>query len=275
MRLVPFIAVVSMLVGSATAIAGAAPDPGAQATQPNAQGQQFRLYDGSTVTLGADGLGTRTDAHGHQHPFAMVLPQGHTALGDQPGPSRTALLDRLTAPPRSGPASDVVVQLSAGTVDGKALGHGRRAAHTTDSQVNAQLHKAGADTMTPLVPPATPGLPATYLVHVSGSAVQAAATLRATPGVSYAAPDQYVSPFDTDPVPVPKWVSAQAAQQAKHASTPATATLPGNFGLQSVIPELPERERRQPRGRATPTSQTACTSCRVTGRSSPTSPSAT
>lgn len=236
MRVVPVLAVVTMLVGTAAGVAGAAPAPGTQASQPSPQAQQFRLYDGSTVALGPDGLGTRTDARGHQHPFAMVLPQGRTALGDQPGPSRTALLDRLTAPRRSGPASDVVVQLRGGTVDGKPLGHGRRAAHTTDAQVNAQLRKAGADTMTPLVPSATPGLPATYLVHVSGAAVQAASALRAAPGVSYAAPDQYVSAFDTDPVPIPTWVSAQAAEQARHASAPNTSgSLPSNFGLQSSL----------------------------------------
>ena len=234
MRIVPLLAVITTLVGTATGVAAAAPAPGVQASQPSQPTQQFRLYDGSTVTLGPDGLGTRTDADGHRHPFAMVLPQGRTALGDQPGPSRTALLDRLTAPRRTGPASDVVVQFTSGTVDGKSLGHGRRAAHTTDAQVNAQLRKAGADTMTPLVPSATPGLPPTYLVHVSGSAAQAASVLRTTPGVSYAAPDQYVSTFNTDPVPIPNWVSAQAAQQTKHASTPrATAGLPTNFGLQS------------------------------------------
>jgi hypothetical protein len=234
MRVVPLLAVVTMLVGTATGVAGAAPAPRVQASQPSPQAQQFRLYDGSTVTLGPDGLGTRTDANGHTHPFAMVLPKGRTALGDEPGPGRTALLDRLTAPPRSGPALDVVVQFSAGTVDGKPLSHGRRAAHTTDAQVNAQLRKAGADTMTPLIPSATSGLPATYLVHVSGPAARAATALRATPGVAYAAADQYVSTVDTDRVPIPDAVAAQAGKQAERAPrASASSALPSNFGLQS------------------------------------------
>jgi hypothetical protein len=234
MRVLPSLATVTLLVGTATGVAAAAPVPGAQTPPPSSQGQQFRLYDGSTVALGPDGLGTRTDAKGRTHPFAMVLPQGRTALGDQPGPSRTALIDRLSAPRRSGPASDVIVQLTAGMVDGKPLAHGRRAAHTTDARVNAQLRRVGADTITPLISSATADLPTTYLVHVSGSAARASSALRATPGVSYAAPDRYISTVNTDPVPIPKWVSAQAAEQAKHASAPATAAgLPSNFGLQS------------------------------------------
>lgn len=236
MRVVPLL-VVSMLVGSATVAATAVPAAGAPtgssapSTAPGAQ--QFHLPDGSTVALGPDGLGVRTDSRGHAHPFAMVLPQGRTALGDQPGPSRTALINRLSAPRRTGPASDVVVQLSAAKVDGRSLGHGRRAAHTTDAHVNAGLHQVGADTMTPLL--AAPGMPETYVVHVPGAAAPAAAALRATPGVSYAAADQYVSTFDTDPVPVPSWVGAEAAKSGARAATPAATAsgLPSNFGLQS------------------------------------------
>jgi hypothetical protein len=230
MRVVPVLAAVSILTLSATAVATAAPVPGGPPPAPGGQGEQrFRLYDGSTVTLGSDGLGVRTDPRGHAHPFAMVLPQGRTALGDRPGPSRTALVDRLSAPPRTGPASDVVIQLSTATVDGRVLAHGRRAAHTTDAHVNAALRKVGADTMTPLL--AAPGLRTTYLVHVPGSAVRAASALRATDGVSYAVADRYVSTSDTDRVPVPGWVAAQAAQRPQRAAL--AGGLPSNFGLQS------------------------------------------
>ncbi len=71
-----------------------------------------------------------------------------------------------------------------------------------------------------------------YTVHVTGSAAQAAATLRSTPGVSYAAPDRYVSTFDTDPVPLPKWAGT-ANRPAQAAGT--TSDLPSNFGVQSSM----------------------------------------
>ena len=72
-----------------------------------------------------------------------------------------------------------------------------------------------------------------YVMHVSGSsATAAAAKLRATPGVSYAAPDQYVSTFDTDPVPLPSWVGAGAARMK---AAPAASGLPANYGLQSSM----------------------------------------
>ena len=256
MRVVPLLAAITIAVVSVPAIAhGAPPTAPPPAGPPKAPpgSQQFTLYDGSKVTLGPDGMGTRTDASGkHSQPFTTVLPQAKSALGDQPGPSREALLRRLSQPKRSGDTGDVVVGLAAAQVDGKTLGQGRRAAHTTDTRVNAALHGVGATTAAPLfatTSPATLGslsrsaatqlgtgamdLSRLYVMHVSGAtATTAAAELRATPGVSYAAPDQYVSTFDTDPVPLPSWVGKGAAR-AKAASP--TSGLPTNYGLQSSM----------------------------------------
>jgi hypothetical protein len=250
MHVVPLLAAVTIAVVSAPAIAHAAPPP---ATPAVGDAQRFTLYDGSKVTLGPDGLGTRTDASGkNTRPFAMVLPQGRTALGDQPGPSREALLRRLSVLQRTGTTGDVLVGLSAAQLDGKALGSGRRAAHTTDAHVNASLRAVGATTAAPMfatTPPAALGslnrsaasqfgsgsvdLDRMYLVHVTGTtAAQAAVTLRSTPGVSYAAPDQYVSTMDTDPVPLPKWVGSGRAARPNAA---AANGLPANYGLQSSL----------------------------------------
>src|SRR5215831_6004345 len=186
-----------MVASAVGGVAYAAPLPSpAGPTSPAAGTQQFRLYDGSNVTLGADGLGVRTDARGRQHPFSMVLPQARSPLGDHPGPSRDALISRLSAPRRQGATGDVVLGLPTAQLDGAPVGHGRRAAHTTDARVNAALHRVGATAAAPLT------MGDTYLVHVS-QPPRAAATLRATPGVSFAEPDQYASTTDTDAVPLP------------------------------------------------------------------------
>ncbi|HKF32109.1 MAG TPA: hypothetical protein VKB37_07020, partial [Jatrophihabitantaceae bacterium] len=73
MRIAPIAVVVAMVASAVGGVAHAAPLPSpAGPTSPAAGTQQFRLYDGSNVTLGADGLGVRTDARGRQHPFSMV-----------------------------------------------------------------------------------------------------------------------------------------------------------------------------------------------------------
>ena len=226
MRIAPIAVVVAMVASAVGGIAHAAPLPSpAGPASPAAGTQQFRLYDGSNVNLGADGLGVRTDARGRQHPLAMVLPQARSPLGDHPGPSRDALISRLSAPRRQGATGDVVLELPTAHLDGAPVGHGRRAAHTTDARVNAALHRVGATTAAPLT------MGDTYLVHVSQPA-RAAATLRATPGVSFAEPDQYASTTDTDAVPLPSWVGKGAAQ---HSASATAGGLPGNYGLQSSL----------------------------------------
>ncbi len=253
MRVVPLLSAVTIAVLALPAVAHAAPPPASSppSTPTPAGAQQFTLYDGSKVTLGPDGMGVRTDASGkHSQPFTMVLPQAKSALGDQPGPSRAALMRRLAQPKRAGDTGEVLVELSGAQVDGKVIGHGERAAHTTDSRVNAALHSVGATTAAPLFATTSPtrlgamsrsaaaqlgggsfDLSRLYVLHVSGSSAdRAVATLRATPGVGYAAPDQYVSTSDTDPVALPNWVGAAP----RHAAS-TTGGLPSNYGLQSSM----------------------------------------
>ena len=57
-------------------------------TSPTQAGaaRHIQLWDGSTVTLGPGGIGTRTrPGDGDPAPVSMVLPHVHSALGDSPG----------------------------------------------------------------------------------------------------------------------------------------------------------------------------------------------
>src|SRR5258708_7684502 len=129
---------------------------GVNATPSKApQIRHFRLYNGSTVTLGNDGIGVITGPNGRNpRPFATVLPQGRTALGDQPGPSNADLLRQFSVPARTGAAGDVVVALSSAVFDGHPVRHGAGphavSAHTTDPRVNAALARVGATAASPL-----------------------------------------------------------------------------------------------------------------------------
>ena len=262
MRMVPLVAVASLVFASTLVPSGSARASAAPAAPAAPQDRHFKLYDGSTVTLSPDGIGVITDAKGRNpRPFATVLPQGRSPLGDQPGPSDAALIRQLSVPARAGATSDVVVALTSAVFDGQPVGHGPGphplAAHTTDPHVNAALHKVGATTATPLFSTVSSqrlaalahaaqarlgrqsvNLGSVYVVHVNGtSSSQAAQILAATAGVSYAAPDAYVSTMDTNPVSLPSWVNSTAsglanAQQQNPASTP---TLPTNFGLTSSL----------------------------------------
>ena len=272
MRMVPLVAVVAALVfasilvpavvvgATAGTASAAAPTPGTPQTR------HFTLYDGSTVTLNPDGIGVITDAQGRNpRPFATVLPQAVSPLGDQPGPSDAALIRQLSVPERSGATGNVLVALTSAIFNGQPAGgnsHAARAqkAQTNDAHVNAALHKVGATTASPLFS-SIPGqslaalsqaaqvqlggqsvnLGNVYVVHVAGAnAAQAAQILAATPGVAYAAPDEYVSTMDTNPVTLPNWAGygagGAALANARHAQAPATsADLPTNFGLTSSL----------------------------------------
>jgi hypothetical protein len=235
-RMLPLLATAAVTLLGTPVAADAAPRPPASPPPTPRGAQQFTLYDGSKVDLGPDGLGVRTDPKGHRHPFAMTLPQQQSALGQAPSPDRQAAIRRLTAPMRSGATGDVVVGLAAARVDGAAQGHGHRAAHTTDSRVNASLRTVNATSASPLFAASDPavisGTARLYSVHVTGSAVKAAATLRATPGVVYAEADQYVSNEDTDPVPLPAWAQPPGPPPA---ATPSAADLPSNAGVRSSL----------------------------------------
>ena len=263
MRFVPLVAAASLVLAALLApggfVAGAATRSD---TPPAPQARQFQLFDGSTVTLGPDGIGVITDPHGRNpRPFATVLPRGRSPLGDVPGPSDVALARQMLASAHAGVTSDVVVALTSAMFDGQPVWNGRgpraQAAHTTDPHVNAALRKAGATTAIPLfsavasqrlaalshaaqarLGPHAISLSNVYVVHVTAmSATQAARLLVATSGVSYAAPDEYVSTMDTDPVTLPGWVKS-AAVSGGNGRRPATTTvtsLPTNYGLTSSL----------------------------------------
>src|SRR4051812_39691574 len=70
----------------------------------------FQLPDGSSATLGPDGLGFRRDAQGnHARPFSILRPSGQSPLGSF-GPSDLELQRRIAVPhrPMAGGGSVVV-----------------------------------------------------------------------------------------------------------------------------------------------------------------------
>jgi hypothetical protein len=243
---------VTALTTAGIAAPSAATPPGASPTQPDT-GRHIQLWDGSTVTLGPGGIGTRTRPGDQQPtPVSMVLPQVHSPLGDT-GPSDLAIRTEFAQRDHSGTTSDVVVGLTQAVADGAPLGRGTqahasgaRAPHTTSATVNAALRKAGATSLVPLFAGESPAAMAplnraveaplgahavdlgrVYVVHVSGtSAAQAAAVLGRTAGVGYAEPDRYVSPMDANPTPIPSWVGQTASPGAagKHSSAPSSAS---------------------------------------------------
>lgn len=272
----------AIVVGLSSVTAPVAASAGSAPPVPSAnagQVQKFKLYDGSTVEVGSDGMGWRTDASGrHRQPFTALGPQGVSALGDRPGPDRNQLIKQLSTKQHglSVPGA-VVVALSDATVDGARTaspnGHQLRAAHTTNAQVNNALRAVKATSMEALFGAVTPAriktlstsaghrlgadaidLSRLYVVHVTGTTAENAANrLRATAGVAYAEPNFYVSPMDTNPVPLPAWVARTAgkqpatrtpgAGQSGTSTTPPTSAasataddaLPTNVGLQSSL----------------------------------------
>ncbi len=258
--IVTVVAVVSLGLASILALprlAGAA----SSASPTDLQTRHFHLYDGSTVTLSPDGMGVITDAQGRNpRPFATVLPQGISPLGDVPGPSDAALVRQLSLPSHVGATGDILVALTSAVFDGQPVAHGpgphARAAHTTDAHVNAALHKVGATAASPLfggvpgqslaaltqaarvkIGSQTVDLGSVYVVHVAGmSSPQAAQVLATTPGVSYAEPDEYVSTMDTNPVPLPGWAPGAATNSNRQQlAQTASSDLPTNFGLVSSM----------------------------------------
>ncbi|MDR2984380.1 MAG: S8 family serine peptidase, partial [Nocardiopsaceae bacterium] len=262
MRVIPAIAVGALalgLVSAVTPVASARNSP--TSTPPGGAGvRHFHLFNGSSVTLQPSGLGTITEPHGRNpRPFATVLPQGHSALRDTPGPSTAALARQFSLPARSGDAGDVVMALTSGVFNGRPVKSGPGphsvTAHSTNSGVNAALRKVGAVAASALFG-GTPrsrldmltnaarnkigqravDLGQVYLVQVAGNPAQAARVLGATPGVSLAEPDEYVSAMTTNPVPLPGWVRGAASpNSARRFATSNAAGLPANFGFRSSL----------------------------------------
>lgn len=205
----------SITIPTANAVASIPPPTSLPLT---GQPQKFTLLDGSTVEVGPDGMGVHTSKDGkHSFRFSAIGPQASSLYGDKPGSNRDTLIKQFSVK-QHGTASPgtVIVALSSATVDGAAVaspkGHSLRAAHTTDTRVNATLQAVGAKTAESLlgaVPAERVGamssgaakrlgsgaldLSKVYVMDVTGSSAdEAAKKLRATPGVAYAEPDLYV-----------------------------------------------------------------------------------
>jgi len=129
-------------------------------TSPTQAGaaRHIQLWDGSTVTLGPGGIGTRTrPGDGDPAPVSMVLPHVHSALGDSPGPSDLAIRTDFAQRDHAGTTSDVVLGLAQAVADDAPLPRGSqgrmsgaRAPRTTSATVNAALRQVGATSLVPL-----------------------------------------------------------------------------------------------------------------------------
>jgi hypothetical protein len=82
------------------------------------------LPDGSVATMGADGLGWRTDAKGESGwPFAFAVPEESSALGDSFGPGDLEILRRMVVRRPSPSGADLLVSFRERDHAGRA--HGR------------------------------------------------------------------------------------------------------------------------------------------------------
>lgn len=226
---------------SAAAAAAARPEGTAADT--------FRLYDGSTATLGPDGLGARTDASGRMHPLTMMRPAGRSAMGGW-GPDARSIIKRASLPDRGRfVPGEIVVALDAAPVASSAAAPGNAGVLTGDRGVDAALRGVGAVAARPLVAgnsplrfggkPASPSLDLSrfFVVRVNGAdPVTAARKLRGASGISYAGPNWIVSSTALEPRTIPAWVvdRARAANAPRTTLAPAAPqALPSNYGLAS------------------------------------------
>ena len=244
----------TMRVGS-----GAHPDPahatggeGASTVQPDGA-HRYRLRDGSTVLLGADGFGVHADARGHELGILwMPLPVGHAVFGADAWPGTEAVEWRVAQLGRGLSARSLIVVLA--SAQGMATQAGASAkpsaSLTNDPVLDRVLREAGAESIAPLLPPshldalAAPAgagqvsLSRAYVVRLgSADPLAAARRLRAATGVLYAVPNWIVSPMSVEPRRIPQSAqrvaarpSAAAADNAAHA-----AGLPQNAGIAQSI----------------------------------------
>jgi hypothetical protein len=211
----------------------------------------FFFGDGTSATIGADGMGWRQDAAGRfGRPVALMLPQGRSAIASF-GPSDLAIERRLTmGSTRAYVPGRIVVVFSPGIRFSAAGPHA--SAVTNDSQVNQVLRDLRPTSVKPLFDAALAGAlgpvaarsrfgsgtidpSAAYVVNVAGLEPRlAVARLRALLQVRYAEPDWTVGSFSTDPKPFSAW----SVQRALVQTTPADGAaplLPPNYGLQSSL----------------------------------------
>src|SRR5262245_57074977 len=209
--------------------------------QGEATGDTFRLYDGSTVTLGADGFGARTDTSGRMHPLTMLRPAGRSAMGGF-GPDARSIIKRASLPERG---RFVPGELLVALENPSSISAAAREADvlTGDPAADGALRGAGAISARPLVA-ASPGsagarpsldLSRLFVVRMGAAdPVTAAAKLRGAPGIAYAGPNWIVSSMALEPHTIPAWV----ADRARDVSAPPEsfaakrpATVPVNYGL--------------------------------------------
>ncbi|HZT09833.1 MAG TPA: hypothetical protein VFB09_02240, partial [Actinomycetota bacterium] len=117
------------------------------ARQGATAGDTFRLYDGSTVTLGPDGFGSRTDPSGRMHPLTMMRPAGRSAMGGF-GPDARSIIKRASLPERG---RFVPNELLVALENAPAAASGKAHVLTGDPGTDAALRGVGAISARPLV----------------------------------------------------------------------------------------------------------------------------
>jgi hypothetical protein len=231
---------------AATTVATLAAPASAAPAQPQPD-RTVSMPDDSTITISADGDARRVSRQGKLIAETMLpISPGTSALGDwAPGDDAVrARFDQLANRTRT---TDVLAVLAGDTsVTGAPMAAGRRAAVTSNGSVNATFAKLAADSVTPLLPTdqarqlagdartrlgaSALDLSKAVVVHLhGGDPTTAANTLRATPGVTFAEPDQTVSTMSTDPKPLPAWTGTATT------TTAASTGLPANYGLTSSL----------------------------------------
>ncbi len=232
---------------------GATATPGAAEAPEGAK--TYVLFDGSTATIGPDGLGFRKDVRGGVRPVFIQRLEGRSAMGGDWGPDEEAIIRRLSLPDRGLYASGEVLVVLARSAAPFSAAAGRAGSLTGDSAVDAALRKEGAVAARPLAPAArgaTSGaglepslslgdLSRAFVVSLKDEDPRAAAQhLSKSSGIMYASPNWTVASMALDPRPIASWAveraHATAASQPQATGAPSrvmAATLPTNYGVQS------------------------------------------
>jgi hypothetical protein len=244
---------ITLTVAAVTTVGGlvfAAPAAMAQSSDDSTAARTVSMPDGSTITISPTGDARRISAQGKLIAETMLpVSPGGSALGDSWAPSDAQVRTRFTQLAQASHANSSVIAVLSGStaVTGAPVAGGLRAAVTSDNTVNAALATLDADSVSPMfgqLPTAqvrqlttdartqlgntAPDLTKAVVIHLhGGDAASAAATLRGTPGIAYAEPDQAISTESTGGTPLPAWAGKAAAVNS--------AGLPGNYGLSSSL----------------------------------------
>lgn len=211
------------------------------------------LYDGSTLTLGQDGFGVRTDIHGRNHPFLMMRPQGRSAMGGW-GPDTRSIVKRASLPERGRYVPGEILVAVDGAPSG-FFGNGATASEllTGDRAADDALRAVGAISARPLAPSLSGRISGAqktssaldlsrfFVVRLKGmDPVSATQQLRGATGIAYAAPNWTVSSMALEPHAIPSWVIDKAQTASSRQTMPRVSavrnqpsSLPTNYGLAS------------------------------------------